>query len=71
MYANKLKGGKCMDKNLFINASEVVDMLEVSKPYAYKLIQQFNKELAEKGYQIIPGRVSRKYFKERMYGLSE
>ena len=37
-----------MDKNLFINASEVVDMLDVSKPYAYKLIQQFNKELAEK-----------------------
>ena len=27
-----------MDKNLFINASEVVDMLDVSKPYAYKLI---------------------------------
>lgn len=27
-----------MDKNLFINAREVVDMLDVSKPYAYKLI---------------------------------
>lgn len=34
-----------MEKNLFINANEVVDMLDVSKPYAYKLIQQFNKEI--------------------------
>jgi len=50
-----------MEKNLFINVSEVVDMLD----------QQFNKELTEKGYQIIPGRVSWKYFQERMYGLNE
>ena len=56
---------------IFINESEVVDMLYVSKPYAYKLIQQFNQELAKKGYQIIPGRVNWKYFKERMYRLNE
>ena len=28
-----------------------------------------NKELADKGYMVIPGRVSRKYFEERFYGV--
>jgi len=28
-----------------------------------------NKELAEKGYMVIPGRVSRKYFEKRFYGV--
>ena len=27
-----------------------------------------NKELADKGYMVIPGRVNRKYFEERFYG---
>ena len=27
------------------------------------------KELADKGYMVIPGRVSRKYFEERFYGV--
>ena len=36
---------------------------------AYSLIQELNAELKEKGYLTVTGRVSRKYFEERFYGL--
>ena len=36
--------------NQFMRAEEVARELEVSKSYAYKLIQQLNAELREKGY---------------------
>ena len=34
-----------MNKNLFIKAEEVAKELDVSKPYAYKLIRKLNEEL--------------------------
>ena len=51
----------------FMRADEVARELEVSKSYAYKLIQQLNGELQEKGYITITGRVNRQYFRERLY----
>lgn len=53
--------------NQFMRAEEVARELEVSKSYAYKLIQQLNAELREKGYITITGRVNRQYFRERLY----
>lgn len=41
----------------------------MSEAYAYKLIKQLNKELEEKGFITIRGRVSRQYFEERIYGV--
>ena len=35
--------------NRFIRAEEVAAELDVSKPYAYKLIRQLNEELKAKG----------------------
>ena len=55
--------------NQFMRAEEVARELEVSKSYAYKLIQQLNAELREKGYITIAGRVNRQYFRERLYYL--
>ena len=52
--------------NQFMRAEEVAQELEVSKSYAYKLIQQLNAELREKGYITIAGRVNRQYFRERL-----
>jgi hypothetical protein len=40
----------------------------VSKPYAYKLVQRLNAELGALGFITIPGRVSRKYYLEKVYG---
>ena len=55
-------------ENKFIRVDEVADELGVSKPYAYKLIRQFNGELKNKGFITIAGRVNRQYFNERLYG---
>ena len=55
--------------NTFMRVDDVVKELSVSKPYAYKLIQKLNEELKRKKYITISGRVSKKYFQERIYGL--
>ena len=44
--------------NKFIRAEEVAKELDVSKPYAYKLIRQLNEELKSKGFITISGRVN-------------
>jgi predicted transcriptional regulator len=57
-------------ENQFMRADEVARELEVSRSYAYRLIQQLNAELRAKGYITIAGRVNRQYFRERLYGAS-
>ena len=37
-------------ENRFIRAEDVAQELNVSKPYAYKLIRQLNEELKAKGF---------------------
>lgn len=58
-----------MKQKVFITAEEAAEMLGISKPYAYKLIKKMNAELTEKGFVTIAGKVSRRYFEERFYGL--
>ena len=58
-----------MGNKYLMRADEIAEELGVSKPYAYKLMQKLNKELAEKGFLVINGRVSRKYFEEQIYGM--
>ena len=55
-------------ENKYIRVDEVAKELDVSKPYAYKLIRQLNEELKAKGFITIAGRVNRQYFNERLYG---
>jgi hypothetical protein len=57
-----------MDKTLFVKVDDVANELGISKAHAYKLIRSMNCELKAKGYITIAGRVSRKYFEERVYG---
>ena len=51
------------DKN-FMRVEDVARELDVSKSYAYKIVQKLNKELEAKGYITISGRVNRQYFLE-------
>lgn len=60
-----------MRDKLFINAEEVAIELDVSKPFAYKLIRQLNDELREGGFITISGRTSRAYFLEKFYGVQQ
>lgn len=51
----------------FIRVEEVANILDCSESYAYKIMRELNQELREKGKIVVAGRVSRKYFEERMY----
>ncbi len=57
-----------MSNPVFIKAEEVAKDLGVSTAYAYKLIKKLNGELKAKGFITISGRVSRKYYLEKIYG---
>lgn len=48
-----------------IGVKEVMEILNVSQPMAYKLIRQVNKELKTKGYITITAKVNRTYLLER------
>ena len=54
-----------MAEQSFMRVDEVAKELGVSKAYAYKIVQKLNRELKEKGYLTISGRVNRKYFQEK------
>ena len=58
-----------IDNKTFISVKEMMTALSVSESKAYSIARQLNKELAEQGYLVIPGCVSRKYFEERFYGI--
>lgn len=55
----------------FLEVGEVMQILGISRSAAYKLMRQINSELEKKGYIVIRGKVSRKYFEERIYGMSD
>lgn len=55
------------ENNMFIKADEVSKTMGISRAYAYRIIKQLNGELKDKGYIVIEGRTSRKYFNERLY----
>lgn len=59
-----------MKEKLFLTAEEVAEMLQCSKPHAYKIIRILNEELGAKGYMVVTGKVSTKYFKEKFYGIA-
>lgn len=60
-----------MDERRFVGAEQIAKELGVSKSYAYRLVKELNDELRGKGYLTIPGRVSRRYFEEKFYGLRD
>lgn len=59
-----------MKNDLFVTAGEGAQDLGVSKPFVYKLVRQINEELEAKGFITIAGRISRKYYEEKFYGMA-
>ena len=51
----------------FLTAMEIANILGVSRSAGYKIVSILNNELKDKGFIIVPGRVSKKYFSERFY----
>lgn len=60
-----------MAERVFIKAEEMAEELGVSKATAYRMIREWNDQLKAKGYTTVTGRVSRQYYREQVYGLTE
>ena len=56
-----------MAEKMFMRVSEVATALDVSTPYAYKLVHKLNEELKKTGCITISGRIDRKFFYEKFY----
>lgn len=60
-----------MAGQMFLRVEEVAEELGVSTGFAYKLIQDMNKELKKTGCITISGRIDRKFFYEKFYSTRE
>ena len=72
MYLKDIIRGEMNMENtmkMYITADEVAELLGVSRGYAYKVIRGLNDELKAKGFRVISGKVPRKYFQEKYYGM--
>lgn len=65
------KGEGNMENSMFYSALDVQGMLGVSRGKAYQIIKVLNDELAKEGYIIIPGRIPKKLFAEKIYGMAQ
>ena len=57
------------EKKIFITAQEMSTMLGISLGHAYKLIRGLNKELQKAGFLVIAGKVPKRYFEKRWFGI--
>ena len=57
-----------MEDEMFVTAERVQKDFRVSRAKAYNMVRQLNEELKEQGYLTVPGKVSKKYYLERIYG---
>lgn len=51
-----------------IGAAEIAAVLGVSASFAYKVIRNGNKELKDRGFFTVPGKLPRAFFNEKFYG---
>ncbi|AZK44801.1 helix-turn-helix domain-containing protein [Paenibacillus lentus] len=51
----------------FLKAADVAQILQVSETTAYRIIRKLNDELKKQGKIIVAGKISRKYFEEKVY----
>lgn len=58
-----------MKDDTFMDVNDIMEVTKMSEAYAYKLIKTLNEELDKQGFITIRGRVSKKYFEERVYGV--
>ena len=60
-----------MQNKLFLKATDICELLEVKQTSAYEIIGNLNKELEERGYLTLRGKVPMKYFVKRFYGVED
>ncbi|MDD6488461.1 MAG: transcriptional regulator [Clostridia bacterium] len=58
-----------MQNKLYYSAMDVSELLGISRSKAYSIVKEMNKELSEKGYIVIAGKVPKKFLEEKCYGI--
>lgn len=56
-----------VDENKFLGAEEVAKTLGVSTVTGYRIIKKLNDELKAQGYITVAGKISKRYFYEKVY----
>lgn len=51
----------------FLNAGDVAKAMNISKSTAYRVIKQCNDELHKQGFLTIHGKISKRFFEEKVY----
>lgn len=57
-----------MEEKLFFTAAEVAKILGISLSKSYQICKDLNQTLSQKGFITLPGKVSAKFFIEKIYG---
>ncbi len=57
-----------MKNSTFYDVNDIMAICGCKQSKAYSVIRELNSELATKGFLTFQGKVSRQYFRERLYG---
>ena len=57
-----------MSEKLYYTAEEISKMIGVGKTSAYAIVKKLNKELSDKGYIVVSGKIPKNYFNEKYFG---
>ena len=60
---------KLKSEQLFVRVETVMHDLQISRPFAYRMIAGWNEELKEQGYTTICGRIPKAYYEKKIYGI--
>ena len=52
----------------FLRVNEVAQIMQVSKPKAYAIMRELNKELEARGFLTVSGRINKAYFEQKTGG---
>ncbi|MBE6709922.1 MAG: ICEBs1 excisionase [Ruminococcaceae bacterium] len=53
----------------FVTASEVAEIMGISRSKAYQIVREMNKELKAMGYITVAGKCPVQFFKQKFFGL--
>lgn len=59
------------NKGRMLGSKQVAEILDISVSYAYKIIDQLNRELEKAGYLTLHGKVNSLYLNKRFFPPSE
>ena len=62
---------KTKNDQLFVRVETVMHDLQISRPFAYRIIAGWNEELKDQGYTTICGRIPKAYYEKKIYGMTK